>query len=210
MNPCLAPLRFLVLLLATAGFTHADVRLHGLFTDQMVLQRDAAVSVWGWADDGERVTVQFRDQTVTTTAVHGKWIVALKNLKAGGPDDLKVSGKNSLTLHDVVVGEVWIASGQSNMEMAMRSTFDATNEIATTGNPLIRFYTVSKLKADQPVENVSNTDTAPIVQLELLFCNRTFRGQFLVIDQEWSILGRNILNAVALLPKWARIGMGCL
>src|SRR5438552_13733467 len=135
----LLPLRFLVLLLATTAFGRAEVKLHGLFTDQMVLQRDAAVAVWGWAEDGERVTVEFRDQTVTTTTTAGgKWMVYLKNLKAGGPDDLKVSGKNSLTLHGVLVGEVWIASGQSNMEMAMRSTFDATNEIAKAANPLVR------------------------------------------------------------------------
>ena len=157
MNSMLLPFRLGILLLASTAFTRADVRLHGLFTDQMVLQRNASVPVWGWADDGERVTVQFRDQTVTTIAAGGKWMVRLKKLAAGDPEDLKVSGKNSVTLHNVLVGEVWVASGQSNMEMAMRSVFDATNHIALSANPLIRFYTVTKLKADQPVENVTNT-----------------------------------------------------
>ncbi|MEY2407402.1 MAG: sialate O-acetylesterase [Verrucomicrobiota bacterium] len=157
MKSRLLPLRIAGIVFASILVARADVRLHGLFTDDMVLQRDASVPVWGWADDGEKVTVQFRNQSVTTTAAHGKWTVHLKHLSAGGPDELKVTGKNTVILHNVVVGEVWIASGQSNMEMAMRSVFDATNEIARTSNPLIRFYTVSLLKADHPVQNVSNT-----------------------------------------------------
>src|SRR5262249_32438119 len=88
-------------------------------------------------------------------------------LQAGGPDDLKVSGKNSITLHGVLVGEVWVASGQSNMEWPMRATSDATNELAKTAQAMLRLYTVPKLKANHPTNNVPGTwlecgpDTTP-------------------------------------------------
>src|SRR5439155_15826544 len=85
--------------------SQADVRLHGLFSDNMVLQRGMAVPIWGWADNGETVTVQFGNQTVRTTAKDGKWMVRLKKLKAGEPATLKVTGKNTITLTNVVVGE---------------------------------------------------------------------------------------------------------
>ncbi len=82
----------------------------------MVLQREAAVPVWGAAAAEEKVTVKFRDQEKTTTAdKDGKWAVKLDPLKAGGPDTLTVIGKNTITLEDVLVGEVWVGSGQSNM-----------------------------------------------------------------------------------------------
>lgn len=142
----------LLIVLPTA--LRADVRLHGLFTDSMVLQRNASVPVWGWGDEGESVKVTFRNQTVKTTVKGGKWMVRLSKLTAGGPDTLTVEGRNRLELKDVLVGEVWIASGQSNMEWPMAVTFDAEKEIAKTANPQIRLYTVPKNKALQPVDNV--------------------------------------------------------
>src|SRR2546427_8707292 len=114
MNPKKILSLFVLGLLAFTS--QADVRLHALFSDNMVLQRGMAVPVWGWADDGESVTVQFGAQTVRTTAKDGKWMVRLKKLKAGEPGSLKVTGKNSITLTNVVVGEGLLASGQSNME----------------------------------------------------------------------------------------------
>src|SRR5262245_61623112 len=103
-----------------ASLAQADVKLHGLFSDHMVLQRDVSIPIWGWADDDEEVTVRFRDQKVTTRAKNGKWMAHLQKSRAGGPDELTVTGKNSVVLNDVCVGEVWIASGQSNMEWPMR------------------------------------------------------------------------------------------
>lgn len=95
----------------------ADVKLPPVLSSHMVLQRDAAVPVWGTAAPGEKVTVTFRDQTKAATAdAKGKWLVKLDKLKAGGPDKLTVAGKNTLTLDDVLVGEVWVGSGQSNMQ----------------------------------------------------------------------------------------------
>src|SRR6185436_4619543 len=95
----------------------ADVKLPPVLSSHMVLQRDAAVPIWGTAAPEEKVTVKFRDQEKTATAdKDGKWAVKLDALKAGGPDKLTVSGKNTITLEDVLVGEVWVGSGQSNME----------------------------------------------------------------------------------------------
>ncbi len=143
------------LLLGSALLVRADIKLHGLFSDNMVLQRDVSVPVWGWADEGEQVTVQFRQRTVRTVARGGKWMVRLGKLPAGGPNDLKVSGKNTLMLRNVLVGEVWMASGQSNMEWPLRAAFDAETDVAASANPMLRLYTVPKLKADAPLDNVS-------------------------------------------------------
>jgi sialate O-acetylesterase len=158
MIPFRTTRRFLLpalLVLATLPATlRADVRLHGLFTDHMVLQRGMSVPVWGWADDGEEVTVTIRDQTRTARARDGRWMVRLSPLKAGGPDRLTVKGRNQIQLEDVLVGEVWIASGQSNMEWPMRATHDADAEVAKTTNPQLRLYTVPKLRAIAPTNDV--------------------------------------------------------
>lgn len=155
------PLRFArhivaVLALSTLAL-RADVTLHNLFTDHMVLQRGIAVPVWGWADDGEKVTVEFRGKKVSTVAKGGKWMVKLGKLKAGGPDELKVTGKNSITLTDVLVGEVWIASGQSNMEWPLKASYQPQTDIAFATNFSIRLFTVPKLKATAPTNNVNGS-----------------------------------------------------
>jgi sialate O-acetylesterase len=151
------------LLIGTTLAARADVKLHGLFTDHMVLQHGVKVPIWGWADEGERVTVEFRGKKVSTTAKGGKWMVKLGKLKAGGPDELKVTGNNLITLRDVLVGEVWIASGQSNMEWPMRASATPMYDIQTANNPHLRLYTVPKLKANEPVKNVNSEwkQTAP-------------------------------------------------
>jgi sialate O-acetylesterase len=119
----MSPSRLASVALAALAFTllpqqaTADVKLPPVLSSHMVLQRDAAVPVWGTAAAGEEVTVKFRDQTKTATAdKNGKWAVKLDALKAGGPDKLTVSGKNTITLDDVLVGDVWVGSGQSNMQ----------------------------------------------------------------------------------------------
>jgi len=147
--------------------TFAEVKLPGLFSDNMVLQQNASVPVWGWADDGEPVTVLFRGKKATTTAKNGKWMVRIGSFKAGGPDELSISGKNTVVLKNVLVGEVWICSGQSNMEWPLSKAFEPQNDIATSANPRIRLLTVPKLKADEPVPDVKaswqecNPETTP-------------------------------------------------
>lgn len=145
----------------------ADVKLPGLFSDNMVLQRETSVPIWGWADEGESVTVEFRGQKATTKTQGGKWMVKLKPLKAGGPDTLAVSGKNKVELKNILVGEVWICSGQSNMEWPLTRAFDSEKAIADSANPMLHLLTVPKLKANEPVSDVKaswvecNPKTAP-------------------------------------------------
>ncbi len=106
-----------VTLLLGSNRAAADVKLPPVLSSHMVLQRDAAVPIWGTAAPDEKVTVKFRDQEKTATAdAKGKWMVKLDALKAGGPDNLTVTGKNTVALEDVLVGEVWVGSGQSNMQ----------------------------------------------------------------------------------------------
>jgi sialate O-acetylesterase len=134
----------------------ADVQLHSLFSDHMVLQRDMTVPVWGWADEGEKITVEFRGRRVSTRAKGGQWMVELGKQAAGGPDELRVMGKNTLTVHDVLVGEIWIASGQSNMEWPMSLAHEAGPDIRNANNGFLRLFTVPKLKAPKPVGNVAS------------------------------------------------------
>ncbi len=149
-----------LLIVGSALVSRAELRLHNLFTDHMVLQQHATVPIWGWGDDGDKVTVEFAGKKDTVTVKNGKWMAKLKNLKPGPAGVLKVTathdGKNTLIQReDVVVGEVWIASGQSNMEWGMRSSFNSTNDIANSANANIRLFTVPKLKLNAPTNNVN-------------------------------------------------------
>ena len=137
--------------------SHAEVKVAGLFTDNMVLQQGIKLPVWGWADDGEVVTVQFRQEKATATAQKGKWMVRLSPQKAGGPDTLTITGRNNIELQNVMVGEVWICSGQSNMEWPLSRSFAAQKDIEAADNTMIRLYTVPKLKAKAPVSEVKAT-----------------------------------------------------
>src|SRR4029079_13177829 len=116
---------FLFLLaFAWAATASANVKLPALFSDHMVVQAGIAVPVWGWAEPGEEVIVSFATQSQTTKAgVDGKWNMKLDPLKANDqPQTLVVKGKNSLTVKDVLVGEVWLGSGQSNMAFKVASS----------------------------------------------------------------------------------------
>lgn len=145
----------LAAVLALVSLTRAEVRLPGLFSHHMVLQQEMPVPVWGWADDGEEVTVQFRDQRVSTVAQNGRWSVKLAPLKASLTGDFfVVRGKNLIILRNVLVGEVWVCSGQSNMEWPLSRCFEPDGDIAASANPHLRLFTVPKLKALEPVEDV--------------------------------------------------------
>ncbi len=159
-------------LLIAASAAQADVKLHGLFTDNMVLQQGKTVPIWGTADEGERVTVAFLGQVKSATAKGGKWMVKLDPLNAGGPYTLTVTGKNKITLKNVLVGEVWICSGQSNMNYRVGGVVNAKEEIARSENPMIRSYTVPRRVAEQPQSDVS-------AQWEL--CNPKTVGHFTAV-----------------------------
>lgn len=132
----------------------AAVKPHALFTDGCVLQQGMPVPVWGWAEDGEKVTVEFQGQKVSATASSGKWMVTLKELKAGGPFELKISGTNIVTLKNVLVGEVWLCSGQSNMAWRLSQTANAEADVAAANHPKIRLFTVPNSAVDEPASNV--------------------------------------------------------
>ncbi|MFA5251931.1 MAG: sialate O-acetylesterase [Phycisphaerae bacterium] len=112
----------------------------------MVLQRDANVKIWGWADAGEKVTINFNDKTyIAITGTDGKWMVTLSPSKAGGPYNMEIKAENEIALKNILIGDVWICSGQSNMELAMDRLKDKyPNEIANSDNPSIRQFVVPR------------------------------------------------------------------
>src|SRR5688572_30218816 len=111
-----------ICILFTAGL-FADVKLPGIFGDNMVMQRDQPGYVWGWATPKEKITLRFHNQTKKATAdKSGKWKITLDPETAGGPYVLTVNGKNTITINNVLVGDVWVCSGQSNMEWPLRSS----------------------------------------------------------------------------------------
>jgi sialate O-acetylesterase len=127
-----------------AASARADVKLASIFGDSMVLQRDLLVPVWGWADPGEEVTVAFGGQSRKATAdKEGRWQVKLDEMKANADGQtLKVSGKNAIELKDVLVGEVWLCSGQSNMEWGLGQSLNGKEEVAAADHPQIRLFNV--------------------------------------------------------------------
>ena len=139
----------------SAGPAAADVRLPAIFGDHMVLQQGVTLPVWGWAAPGEEVTVRIGDRATCTTAdASGCWRVLLEPLKAGGPMEMTVSGRNTLRLTNVLAGEVWLCAGQSNMAMPVREAADADREIVAATFPSIRVFTVGSAASDQPQADV--------------------------------------------------------
>ncbi|MCE5314102.1 MAG: sialate O-acetylesterase [Armatimonadota bacterium] len=137
-------------LLAAASW--ATIQPNPLFSDGVVLQRDMSVPVWGTASDGERVTVTIQNQSVSTEASGGKWIVRLNPLREGGPYTIKI---NDLTIENVMVGEVWICSGQSNMEMSLQSVANASEAIAASKDPMLRLFHVRRTISKTPLYSAS-------------------------------------------------------
>ncbi|MDD5332176.1 MAG: sialate O-acetylesterase [Rhodoferax sp.] len=146
----------LAALLLTAGAAaQAEVRLARIFSDHAVLQRGQAIAVWGWARPGEPVQVDFNQQSGRGSAdAHGRWRVLLKPEAAGGPYTLTVRGDNTVSVKDVLVGEVWLASGQSNMELNVGQSNDAAREVAQSNWPLIRHFKVAKTMAWQAADDI--------------------------------------------------------
>ncbi len=150
----------------SAPAARAEVKLHPLFSDGMVLQQGVKCPVWGTAEPDEPVRVEFTTAAgsvdgKTTSDKDGKWrfdiIPAV--LRAGGPFTLTVKGKNEITVKDVYVGEVWVASGQSNMEWSVNASHDAAGVKAASKNPLLRLFTVKKTAANEPQTTVPVDDS---------------------------------------------------
>src|SRR5919199_801578 len=150
----LFPLVFLLLPLFQQR-ARADVRVPSLIGDNMVLQQGRKDRVWGWAQAGERVTVTFQGRAARATAgANGRWQVLIGPFKAGGPYTLTVAGANTLTFKNVLVGEVWVCSGQSNMEWILQNAQGGPQDAAEADYPEIHLFTVQKKTSATPLEDV--------------------------------------------------------
>lgn len=143
-NTKLKSLVFFFLLIPV--ITQSQVRLPKLISDGMVLQRDAKIKIWGWASEGEKISVHFIDSTYNISAnKNGEWEVILPDLKPGGPYEMQINASNSITLKDILVGDVWVCSGQSNMQLSLRGLISVyPDEIDKSENLFIRQFMVSQ------------------------------------------------------------------
>ncbi|MDH3323511.1 MAG: hypothetical protein OEM04_11005, partial [Flavobacteriaceae bacterium] len=152
----------LILTVAAIAFStlicKADVSVADIFSDHMVMQRNLNVKVWGNADPGEKLYVNFNGQKLRTKAdKNGKWSIILKPMKAGGPFNMTIRGKNEIVLKDILIGDVWVCSGQSNMGMKVIETTNAQKEISEANYPDIRLFTVPNVVSTTPIEKMPNT-----------------------------------------------------
>lgn len=141
----------------------ADVRLPKIISDHMVLQGNQPATIWGWADPQEKVEVALGKKTASTTAnSEGKWSVRLEVPATGTALEMSVAGKNTVTVKDVLIGEVWLCSGQSNMEWTVAQSGDKDAEIAAANYPLIRHFKVTRQTADTPQEDLKEIGRAHV------------------------------------------------
>ena len=147
---------FLLLIVVFYSLTSvAALRLPRLFGSHMVFQRNQPIAIWGWANKNEKISIKFANQAVSTVAdIQGKWKVKLKPMKAGGPYILTVRGTELIELKDVLIGEVWVCSGQSNMEFQLKDSENAAAEIGQADYSQIRQLSVPKSIADQPHDDL--------------------------------------------------------
>ncbi|MBN2137543.1 MAG: hypothetical protein JW720_07035 [Sedimentisphaerales bacterium] len=139
--------------LSSAGTACGEVRLPAVIGDNMVLQQGGKVPIWGWAEPNEEIMVSVSWHSMqwgVTANEHGKWQFSMDAPKAGGPYEITLRGKNTITIRNILVGEVWVCSGQSNMEMSVYSSANAQEEISAAKYPNIRLFTVQKKIADSP------------------------------------------------------------
>ncbi len=137
----------LLFLVPVCHSSFGQVRLPQLVRDSMVLQRDTKMKIWGWASKGEKITIKFNGKTFkTTTAADGKWSVLLSPMKAGGPYAMNITASNTITLKDILIGDVWFCSGQSNMVHQL-NIHDVTyaKDIAEANYPFIRHFWIPTL-----------------------------------------------------------------
>lgn len=136
----------------------ADIKLPTIFTSNMVLQRDKQIKIWGWAARGETVTVNFNGQvSKAKTGKDGSWQLTLQPMTYGGPYEMTLSGKNKIALTNILIGDVWICSGQSNMEFVLKNTRNSAKEISESIYTSIRLFTVEKATAFKPLNDVNST-----------------------------------------------------
>ncbi|HET6977069.1 MAG TPA: sialate O-acetylesterase [Pyrinomonadaceae bacterium] len=148
-------LGFILPLFVFVGVVRAEVRLPAIIGDNMVLQQGTKVRIWGHARPGERVNVTFQNKSTEAVAdAKGSWQVFIGPLKNSGPAELRVKGDNVLTIKNVLVGEVWLCSGQSNMEWPLANTIGATETMAQANYPEIRMFRVEHHTSAEPLTDL--------------------------------------------------------
>ena len=137
----------------------AKVILPKIFSDNMVLQRNGLIPIWGWADANEKIEVRFNNQVKSVKAgKNGKWLIRLDAENAGGPYDMTIKGKNTVQIRNILVGEVWLCSGQSNMEWTVGQSMNAKQEIAAANNLFIRHIKIQRDISSLPQNDINAGD----------------------------------------------------
>ena len=151
-----ATILLVFLTIESVASLRAEVKPNPLFSDGAVLQRNMPVPVWGSAKDGEKVTVKFQNQSVSTVAKDGKWLVRLEPLKASASAaTMTITGENTIAIKNVLVGEVWICSGQSNMAFQVGRIANSAEAISAANDPQLRLLTVPREAKDEPLSEVA-------------------------------------------------------
>ena len=172
-------------LLAGVATVQADVRLPEVISNNMVLQKDIPLPIWGWAEPGEEITVTLGESIVKSTANGaGKWNVTLPAIKtAGGPHEMTVKGKNEIKVSNILIGEVWAGSGQSNMQWNVAQSINGQQEIASSKLPKIRLFIIPLIPSGTPSEHVTakwvecSPETVAGSSAVLFFFGREIRQQ---------------------------------
>ena len=158
MKPLTRLFAAIVLVVMVSPTLRADLNVPKIFSDSMVLQRDQSIPVWGWEDAGTEVHVLFEGEVKKATAGDdGKWMVRLSPQKAGGPYKMVIEGQNRVEFNDVLVGEVWLCSGQSNMEWTVSNSNNPKEEIAAASHPRIRHIKFAHRPSAAPLTDVPSS-----------------------------------------------------
>lgn len=178
---------FLFLLSMVYAHTNAEVKLPSVLSDNMVLQREIPVNIWGWATPGENVTVEINGQKVKGKAAKdGAWKVKLAPMKAGGPFEMIISGKNRIVLTNILIGDVWVCGGQSNMEWVLMNTKRWDKEASEANIPQVRLITITRKMSSNPLNDVPST--------KWMVCDKTTAAAFSAVGYYFGKFLNNHLN----------------
>ena len=154
---CIAILFYMFYLFIAPGIS-ANISLPDIISDNMVLQQGVSPQIWGNADPGEKIRIAFDKQSTDIVADNqGKWSIKLNPVKAGGPYKLDITGNNIIKIDNIAVGEVWVCSGQSNMQWNVGGSINPQKEIAELEYPMIRMFTAQRTVADRPMANAKGS-----------------------------------------------------
>lgn len=154
------PLKLLLIIAAMLNIQNmknslcAEIKLPTLLSNNMVLQRDIPINIWGWAKPGEKIAIEFNTQNLKTkVSANGDWKITLKSMSTGGPFEMLITGENTITLKNILIGDVWVCSGQSNMEWPLNQAKNGQEETANANNPKMRLFYVPKRISEKPLDN---------------------------------------------------------